>query len=410
MIARLTQRSYRYPPKLALDAVVNGQFYWDTYRTNWYMRALGPRDPYQFNQLLSRLRITNPPSPLDNLDAMIVAYLTTIDWNYRYYQSGVINNYWYYQYDYVPFFVDIIPVLEAIVQFNDSVLVMALPQYGWNDNQPLHPLYQLAAVLPYRAPAVMPSIIRAVMAIDSPVADMYVTGYIKEIEGVEHDHQGIIVLPPLDIIRIIKAINGLSIDEYILITYDPHSPFVYDNSATSSYTTIDVATIPSPSVGGLESNDRQPKRGNRSEWKNLGETSGTPASRPFNPRNPRVLTEKKTYEVPLMAPVIDPDHPPMVPQIDYNQYNIAVTFPYDRESSTGGFRGRSDSGRSERSDRGNRGRGRGSERSDRGNRESSSYRGRGNRGRSERSERGNRSNQGPPKDRPMISIRDLGDL
>ena len=304
LVSRITQRQYRYPPTLALGAVTHGNFYWEVFRTRWYERALGPRHPSEFSRIVKALHLS-PPDPLAEVPLMIGAYLTTMDWNYRYYQSGAVNNYWYYQYDYVPFFVDIVPILEQMIE-GSLVPTMSLPDAGWNDNQPLHPLYQLAAVLPYRAPQLMPSILRGIMSIDSPVADLYPVGYLTELEGIEREHQGLIILPPLDITRIIRGVNGLPLDEYILLTYESHSPHIYD------YRSSVPSEIPSvSSVSSIPSGSLRPTNGRS------------------NRSRPSIVTSDTTYEVPLIAPIINSSHLPTVYPIVHGKTNPLVRLPRD---------------------------------------------------------------------------------
>ena len=228
LLAKAATTKFVYPPLLLQSAIIAGKFYLQNFSTAWYKRALLPRNP-AFQQDINRwLNQANKEEVThEQLYTMVRCYLNTLAWNYRYYQQGwsTVNFYWYYAYDYVPLFTEIVIYVEYMLTSN-FVLSDYLPTAN---NGPVSVLHQLCAVMPLRSKSLLPIMIQPLMDYNSVIADYYPFTYITEKEGINKDHMALIIIPPVQLQRVIDAVASITLTLEQYNTYAIQSPLTFSN-------------------------------------------------------------------------------------------------------------------------------------------------------------------------------------
>ena len=140
------------------------------------------------------------------IDNLCHNFLEGIIWTTRYYFNGCPAWLWQYKYSHSPFLSDIYNYLNK----ND----FNINDIQFKQDSPIQPLTQLLAVFPSHCYHELPiKYHRLMLAIDSPIIDMYPKKVRLDLINKDLLWQGIPFLPYLDIDRIINAIKGIKIDK-----------------------------------------------------------------------------------------------------------------------------------------------------------------------------------------------------
>lgn len=232
------------------------------FRNKWYLHALKGQGKGDNNTDIPELILGEEPFPVDPeiIIDMATAYLTGIGWTYKYYTGGInnININWIYPYNYSPMISDLSQVdIENLNQYEPDP-----------DNPPviINPVHQLLSVLPRRSIHLLPKEVQFLMSSDnSDIADLYPSKFDIDFEGKSADWQGIVLIPCIDIDRIITAVNT-----HVLFPAEIAQLFFPDNDILISR---EVTLQPYPSTGG-ERGRGQERRQERGRGRGRGERGG----------------------------------------------------------------------------------------------------------------------------------------
>ena len=238
LLIRLAQVPVKYPSRYLQAAVSTGSFNYEVFRNTWYSRALGLKGDSNLVSGLQQLIRNYQPTSYDinsgtatmvmeygnitanDITTMVKAYLRTLAWCYRYYKLGTaaINTEWCYPYYHTPL-------------FSDIALVMAdLPVISGYQAYPgmriFNALQQLVAVLPSSSVELLPEELRPLMSFNSPIRDIYPTGFQLEMDGRNKDHEGVPLVPIVDGLRIINAVATIAFAPKRLLKWKPGSELV----------------------------------------------------------------------------------------------------------------------------------------------------------------------------------------
>uniref|UniRef100_A0A6C0BL71 Xrn1 N-terminal domain-containing protein n=1 Tax=viral metagenome TaxID=1070528 RepID=A0A6C0BL71_9ZZZZ len=219
LLKREATRSIQYPSPILKQSVylTSPDEYgidFDKYRNLWYAYIFNPRGQPDVAEALGvDLNVT-----LNDVRNMSYDYIIGLAWVFHYYQGNwqSVNVDWFYPHFYAPLITDVADTLltsflegteqEQIsnVTTGDVAFEGFLPespdQVSWN------PIYQLLAVLPRSSANLLPQEVRALALPDSPIADMYPEDFIIDVNGKNKEHQGIALIPPPNMDRIIRAV------------------------------------------------------------------------------------------------------------------------------------------------------------------------------------------------------------
>lgn len=127
----------------------------------------------------------------NDLNNAVHEYLRGLWWVLLYYTRGMPDWTWYYPYTHAPFISDCIPAL-ATVQFE-------FKKY----TKPLHPLEQLALVLPPQSFHLLP---KKLQSLPKKIPEEYPTEYTVDYRGKRYEYEGVVILPPRNVQRILEAV------------------------------------------------------------------------------------------------------------------------------------------------------------------------------------------------------------
>ena len=176
-------------------------FDYNIFRGAWYQNALTPRGQ-TFNIVRQLLPGYNFGVTMDKVVDMCHQYLVGMGWVYNYYSKGTvaINSDYVYRYHHTPLMSDIASVLAQ---------VKSVGNYLAHPNQVvLNPIHQLLAVLPLKSKNLLPREVTHLMTKDSPIADMFPETAVIEKDGKNADWQGVVLIPFVEPLRIIDAVNN----------------------------------------------------------------------------------------------------------------------------------------------------------------------------------------------------------
>ena len=112
-----------------------------------------------------------------------------------------ININYIYRYAYAPLLSDIAPLIAT---------PPILTEYPYKEDAiPFNPMHQLLAVLPPKSRKLLPPAIAFLADLNSPIADMFPSTFILERDGQDKDWHGVVILPPVEAIRIINAVKPI---------------------------------------------------------------------------------------------------------------------------------------------------------------------------------------------------------
>jgi 5'-3' exonuclease len=176
------------------------KFDYNTFRGYWYHNVFSPKDDIDiFRKLMPTIDFFQITT--DQLATMITEYLKGIAWVFNYYTRGPrgVNINYVYKYHHAPLLTDIALMTSSSV--NVTGYLYELGQLV------LNPVHQLLAVLPMKSKDLLPEEVRSLMSKDSPIADLYPLTAIIERDGKNEDWQGAVLIPFININRIIDAVN-----------------------------------------------------------------------------------------------------------------------------------------------------------------------------------------------------------
>jgi hypothetical protein len=210
-------RAYHFPDTILEAAVQGSVLSMDRYRDLWYSNALLPRNT-GMRQLLARvlpLRLA-----VDDIERMVIHYLTGIEWVYSYFQSTGGSPHWYYPYFHAPLLLDLAAVSKTLLTAPPSGNP---PQRITTANAHLvHPTgritvyHVLLAVIPpsssgvavgpgaLTSPGVIPPVLRQAYQPDSILADVFPRHTDLELRArqQQHAHAGSTIISPPPLLRI----------------------------------------------------------------------------------------------------------------------------------------------------------------------------------------------------------------
>lgn len=233
-------KAYKYPSRLFQNSVstierANGaterNFHPNRFRELWYKNEFYPKGgPTSINVMDSILSFLPPMQGLelppkdqdgrfvsdpfnvtdDMIIQMVLSYLQGIGWVYTYYLEGknAVQSDYIYPYFHAPLLIDISNILTEELIYSSE-----MPTYRSNINNPsfdLNPVYQLLAVIPPKSKKLIDRSLHPMYEESSPIFDMFPTDIQIERDGTNDDWAGILLIPPIQITRIVDATQSLS--------------------------------------------------------------------------------------------------------------------------------------------------------------------------------------------------------
>lgn len=188
---------------IGANIIFSSKFNMSVFRNAWYKNALAPKGNMSvFEKLIPDHKFGVSKAKVID---MCQQYLIGMAWVYTYYSQGpsAINTDFVYRYHYTPLISDLYLVLK---QSGKITGYLAHP-----DQVDLNPVHQLLAVLPLKSKDLLPTEVRHLMTKNSPIADMYPEKALIERDGKNAEWQGTVLLPFIDVRRIIDAVDSTSI-------------------------------------------------------------------------------------------------------------------------------------------------------------------------------------------------------
>jgi 5'-3' exoribonuclease 2 len=133
----------------------------------------------------------------DSIHDVCMEYLKGLCFVGTYYHIGMPDWLQYYKYHHGPFFRELLQVVQTIKHHTFSV--------EFEKHEPLRPLEQLMCVLPYESRRWLPKCIHPYYEEKSPIVDMCPREFEIDKDGVEQEYEAIVLLPPIDVVRIREA-------------------------------------------------------------------------------------------------------------------------------------------------------------------------------------------------------------
>lgn len=194
------------------------------YRSLWYVNALKPRENPEEVALMNKL-LDYPFFELheEDIEEMGYNFLAGVAWTFRYYHGGMseVNLDWMYLYHFTPLLGDLAKAAEKISQ--DPSFDKTIKRQ--DDQLPINPVHQLLAVLPKRSQDLIPPEARCLLTDSSPIADLYPEKFSIDLEGKSADWQGIVLIPRIDINRVVEAVS-----KYVVFTEERVKDFAPSNN------------------------------------------------------------------------------------------------------------------------------------------------------------------------------------
>lgn len=200
-------------------------FDFNYFRQLWYGNVLGPRTQDGIDYINDwRLEDPSIPQTVTNEDIILMArtYLYGFQWVLSYY-TGAIDPKLYssnpsaskqplppvavdyiYQYTRAPLITDLYQTAMIMHQAGDK-MPLNLPIRPVH----IHPYHQLVAVIPPRSFKILPKVIATLVDVGGELSDISPTDFQVDFQAVYNDHQGVPILPGLDIERIIIEVNSV---------------------------------------------------------------------------------------------------------------------------------------------------------------------------------------------------------
>ncbi len=233
LLASAAAQPVRYPSRMLEAAITRiyevgpppktyERFNPEIFRIVWYSNSLGPRGDTTFITILNNGQTPFQVTPKRIID-MALDYLNGLAWVYSYYVNGLAyaNINYHYHYSHGLLIEDIVGVLAS---------GPILDRYQLRPEEiPFGPLDQLVAVIPPPVKKLLPKEARHLMEWGSPIYDMFPASFIIELDGKNHDYEGVVILPAVEGERIRTAVESLRIPIARRQLYAPTTNLIFTN-------------------------------------------------------------------------------------------------------------------------------------------------------------------------------------
>ncbi|MFK5969988.1 MAG: hypothetical protein QM487_07725 [Candidatus Marithrix sp.] len=243
----INKKGVNKPETLDLAIRSNGKFYYNDYRTFWYLNVLGFRGevdlinkisqltniklPNKRSSILERTQNNKRPGKIEDhgisegqVHDVSAAYLTTVSWTYLYYTQGTaaINQDWSFPYLHGPLLQDLAKTSETFTpngfQVYDGMLTF-------------NALQQLIAVLPVDSVNLLPVELKPLAGYNSIIRDLYPNGFETEITNKKFIDKGTAIIPIIDRNRIINAIDQITFTDQRAKMWEPTEDLIVIKSS-----------------------------------------------------------------------------------------------------------------------------------------------------------------------------------
>ena len=191
------------------------------FRKRWYDTHMEPKgNSDDIEWLQRRLKTSLVPHYDKVAKTMADKYILGMAWVFTYYTQGRVNYSYVYDYFFAPLMVD-------LAKFE----IPSVHDYHYDpDIKMFHPFYQLISVIPPASQSVLPSDLQKLYKPTSSITDMLPIRVLIDLQGAPYDerHQktqdwhGVVIIPPVDVARVIEAVRNLNISESKWIKYSHH--------------------------------------------------------------------------------------------------------------------------------------------------------------------------------------------
>ena len=180
----------------------------ERFSQEWYKKVFSPKSDNLVKLMIPDFEFVVDPNQITD---MVYQYIIGLHWIYDYYTKGMsnVNIEYIYNYSYAPLLTDIHKLYS-----NVNIYSGYQPIPG---QMALNPIYQMLAVLPSKSLDLLPKPLQFLMTNDSPIIDLYPLNFVFDQSGTDTDWQGVVLLPTVDIPRIVKAVNdNVDVNELII--------------------------------------------------------------------------------------------------------------------------------------------------------------------------------------------------
>lgn len=175
----------------------------DLFRQVWYTNEFRPKcdDEYAIN-LMVKLGLPGNQFEVtpDKVAEMTIAYLTNIEWVFRYYNGQEVNDKLYYPFYHAPLLSDLASV-SVLYKGTNEIMRQVVP--------PLNPLHQLMMVIPRESRGVCPPELQILYGESSPISDQIPEGFPVEKDNTDGEEHFKLIIPKVDWMRIVVAVNDM---------------------------------------------------------------------------------------------------------------------------------------------------------------------------------------------------------
>lgn len=174
----------------------------NSFRTDWYTNAL----PGSANLLR-------------DLEIMAASYIASVEWVMGYYLGYDVSQYFAYNFTFAPLLADIAIIIREYIRKGGA----AHDIYRKSTEEEIVPVYQLLSVLPTRSHAFIPSPFDQLILPNSYLYDLCPLVFNIFREGNDEDFEGVPILPPSDLNRVIYTVKRMMIINTSIVYPDWHS-------------------------------------------------------------------------------------------------------------------------------------------------------------------------------------------
>jgi len=264
MLIDLSKVKTKYPIEAFSVAFVKDKFDLSAFHLEWYISHLKPKGNSGYVNIVSKLTNSSlSPAMDESVKNMINQYLTGMAWVYTYYTTGLINYTYVYEYFFAPLLMD-------LIEGNIPKKV----NYEYSDEIKLyHPFYQLMSVIPPSSANIMLKELASLFGPKSPIFDMFPTHVEVDLQGATYDSEGktrewegVVIVPPVDIDRIISAINGLSISQRKYEMFEPKENVITEKPLELQIAEREQRILIKSIVQNKKNRDKKEKEWDRNGW------------------------------------------------------------------------------------------------------------------------------------------------
>lgn len=232
----LNQRDMLYPKDVMFTQAGAAVDRVSTFTSLWYQHALAPKaDPHYSALIQSLTGVDLQPDLTEGAYSMANNYLQMLAWVYLYYTQGhaAVNQDLLYAYHYAP----LLSTLAGTINDENFRFVDQAANVLMNEFTVLH---QLLAVLPYKSRNLLPVELLPLLALDSPIRDIFPESVTTELEfiiinektGLTYDKE-IPLIPFFNRQRIVDAVATLVFTPERLAVFAPEA--AYENTSSPAH-------------------------------------------------------------------------------------------------------------------------------------------------------------------------------